>query len=78
MKTMREGLGRMWRENPLIVILLLIGTALYIWYMATGRHVTGGRYDTLLQTLLSGDVGGMTFYFGDEVMTDDVQAALGG
>ena len=46
MKTMREGLGRMWRENPLIVILLLIGTALCIW------RVAAGRYDTLLQTLL--------------------------
>ena len=44
MKTMREGLGRMWRENPLIVILLLIGTALCIW------RVAAGRYDTLLQT----------------------------
>ena len=46
MKTMREGLGRMWRENPLIVILLLIGTALCIW------RVAAGQYDTLLQTLL--------------------------
>ena len=37
-----------------------------------------GASFSMVLTLLSGDVGGMTFYFGDEVMTDDVQAALGG